>query len=125
VADSLVSNFSDDFTEKKEKAPSFVKLLEIELFLKRKEVQQHRSEELRQANERMLATHLADKDNIERLRGEIPQMKEKYERAMDELRRQVEGLRTANVQLQLEVEGKEKAIASGRQLNEQYVKENN
>ncbi len=71
--ESVGSNFSENFSEKekKEEAGGFVKLVEMDVFLKRKEVQQHRSEELRQANERMLATHLADKDHVERLRGEI------------------------------------------------------
>jgi hypothetical protein len=72
--DSIGSNFSEDFTVKKEEGPNFVKLLEIDLFLKRKEVQQHRSEELRQANERMLATHLADKENVEVLRSHVKKL---------------------------------------------------
>ncbi len=52
-------------------------------------------------------------------------MKEKYERTLGELQRHVEGLKNANAQLQGEVEQKEKALVSSRQLYEQYAKENN
>lgn len=98
--DSIGSNFSEDFTVKKEEGPNFVKLLEIDLFMKRKEVQQHRSEELRQANERMLANHLADKEIVDVLRSDIIKLEKKYEQLLDELRRQAEGLKSANGQLQ-------------------------
>lgn len=59
--------------------------MEIELFLKRKEVRQQRSEELRHSNEKLLAAHLSSKEETERTHEMLKNSEKLFKEQLEEL----------------------------------------
>lgn len=59
--------------------------MEIELFLRRKEVRQQRSEELRHANEKLLAAHLSSKEEMERTQEMMRKAEGLFKQQLEEM----------------------------------------
>lgn len=57
--------------------------MEIELFLRRKDVRQQRSEEFRHANEKLLAAHLSSKEETERTQEMMKKSEKLFKEQLD------------------------------------------